>query len=240
MSGQLLIVEGVIGIGKTTLTEKLGASLGYLVMKEPVDENPYLEKFYADPERYGLEMQFWLMSRRFAMHQEAVEHIWRTGQGVIMDRSIYGDATFAKKNHLDGNIDEMGYQNYMNMRDAMFRYLLVPHAMIFLHAPIDVCLRRIESRNRSCEQKIPADYLQGLHSLYMELKIELKQRGAKVLNLDWTEFPDFSDVLEELKKVGIVKDRQFAEYPQISVDQSFLAQASAEAGYHSPRSIETH
>lgn len=223
MSGQLIIIEGLIGIGKTTLTEKLGAHLGYKIMKEPVDENPYLEKFYRDPQRYALEMQFWLMSRRFAMHQEAVEHIWRTGQGVIMDRSIYGDAIFAKKNHLDDNIDEMGYQNYLNMRDAMFRYLLVPHVAIFLQAPVDICLERIESRNRSCEQKIPRAYLEGLNSLYMELKLDLKSRGANVVGLDWSEFPAFSEVKKQLAEVGIIHGRSYDEYPTIPSDQSFFA-----------------
>ena len=97
MAAQMIVIEGVIGVGKSILSEKLGQELGYRVMKEPVSDNPYLESFYRDPKRYALEMQFWLMSKRFAMHQDAVQYIWQTGNGVIMDRSIYGDAIFAKQ-----------------------------------------------------------------------------------------------------------------------------------------------
>ncbi len=154
MSAQLIIIEGLIGIGKSTLARSLGKDLNYKVMEEPVEDNPYLEKFYADPKRYALDMQFWLMSRRFAMHQEAIEHVWRTGQGVVMDRSIYGDTVFAKKNYEDGNIDEMGYNNYLNMRDVMCRFLMVPQLTLFLRAPLDTCQGRIAQRNRSCGRRV--------------------------------------------------------------------------------------
>ena len=75
MSSQLIIIEGLIGVGKSTLAVKLAKQLNYHLIKEPVIDNPYLEKFYADPKRYALEMQFWLMSKRFAMHQEAISLI---------------------------------------------------------------------------------------------------------------------------------------------------------------------
>ena len=128
----MIVIEGLIGVGKSTLTDDLGKTLGFKVFKEPVEDNPYLEEYYKDPKRYALEMQFWLMSRRFQMHQEAIEFIWRTGKGVIMDRSIYGDAIFAKQNVTDGNINKIGYDNYMKMRDVMFRFLMVPQLTLFL------------------------------------------------------------------------------------------------------------
>lgn len=223
MQGQLIIIEGLIGVGKTVLAEKLSSALNYKMMKEPVEENPYLEKFYDNPKRYALEMQFWLMSRRFAMHREAVEHLWSTGQGVVMDRSIYGDAVFAKKNHLDGNIDVMGYQNYMNMRNAMFRYLLVPHLTLYLEASVDICLKRINSRSRDCEQTIPEDYLAGLEKLYNELMIELKERGSIVAKLNWNKFPSFEKLLLQLQEKGLVTINKESIYPRIRTDQSFFS-----------------
>jgi len=116
---QLIIIEGLIGAGKTTLSRQLGEELSYRVMEEPTIDNPYLDKYYEDPKRWALEMQFWLMSRRFEMHQEAIEHIWKTRQSVIMDRSIYGDAVFCRKNFLDGNIEKIGYDTYLKMREVM-------------------------------------------------------------------------------------------------------------------------
>lgn len=186
----LIIIEGLIGAGKSTLTKQLSDTLGAIAMYEPVEENPYLEKFYQDPKRYALEMQFWLMSNRYQMHREAIEIIWRTGKPVIMDRSIYGDAVFCKRNYLDGNIDELGYKNYMAMRKVMTNSLLVPQLSIYLQVDPNECNKRISSRGRDCEQTIPVKYLEGLEVLYRELMVELEEMGSNVVNIDWNEFKD--------------------------------------------------
>lgn len=182
---RLICIEGNIGVGKSWLTNELGSQLEAKVMFEPVDENPYLVKYYADPKRYALEMQFWLMSRRFELHEAAIKHIWTTGQSVIMDRSIYGDAVFAKKNWLDGNIDDLGYESYLKHRDVMNRYLMAPHVTLHLDASPLTCYDRIRLRSRDCESAIPIAYLQGLHDLHRELMIEMSRRGSKVVTLDW-------------------------------------------------------
>ncbi len=184
-SMQLICVEGLIGVGKSTLTKALAERLGARAMFEPVAENPYLEKYYQDPKRYALEMQFWLMSRRFEMHEEAISHIWKTGQSVIMDRSIYGDWVFAKRNWLDGNIDNIGYESYFKHREVMNRFLLTPHSVVWLSAHPEVCQERIAKRGRDCEKVIPADYLFGLHLLHSELMNEMRERGSKIFSLDW-------------------------------------------------------
>src|SRR5277367_3948639 len=98
MPPMLIIVEGNIGAGKSSITKAIAEKLKAHAMYEPVESNPYLDDFYKDQKRWALEMQYWLMAKRFKMHEEAIEHIMTTGQAVIMDRSIYGDAVFAKKN----------------------------------------------------------------------------------------------------------------------------------------------
>lgn len=191
---KLVCIEGNIGSGKTTLSEKLANKLEARVMYEPVRENPYLDQFYADPKRFALEMQFWLMSRRFELHEEAVKHIWKTGQTVIMDRSIYGDWVFAKKNWIDGNIDDIGYASYLKHRDVMNKYLMAPHVVLFLNVSPDDCQNRIVARGRGCEQAIPLTYLRGLHDLHRELAVEMSGRGSKVVQLDWSRFGEIEDV----------------------------------------------
>lgn len=194
-SAKLICIEGNIGVGKSTLTEALANKTGAVAMFEPVEDNPYLERFYSNPKRYALEMQFWLMSRRFEMHEKAIRHIWRTGQSVIMDRSIYGDWVFARRNHLNGNIDMAGYESYLHHRHAMDRYLLTPHIMLWLNAHPQTCQDRIRSRGRGCETVIPIDYLQGLHALHVELMNEMRERGARVVSLEWdTPFQDVAGV----------------------------------------------
>lgn len=196
---QLICIEGNIGSGKSTLTKALAELTGARAMFEPVGENPYLELFYGNPRRYALEMQFWLMSQRFRMHEEAIRHIWETGQSVIMDRSIYGDWVFAKRNHLDGNIEKIGYESYVKHREVMNRYLLTPHTVLWLNAHPVTCQDRINTRGRDCEKGVPLDYLIGLHSLHVELMEEMRHRGTQVIGLDWdVPYQNVSDVAERL------------------------------------------
>lgn len=196
---RLICIEGNIGVGKSSLTSDLAKELGARPLFEPVAENPYLEDYYRDPKRYGLEMQYWLMSRRFEMHEWAIRHIWQTGQPVVMDRSIYGDWIFARRNHLDGNIDDKGYNAYMHHRAVMDRYLMVPHFVIFLHAKPETCLERISTRGRGCEKSVPLSYLRGLHDLHLELSLELDRKGAKILPIEWERFMTGADVAELMR-----------------------------------------
>lgn len=212
---QLIVLEGLIGVGKSTLGEGLAKACGYKYMPEPVEDNPYLEKFYADPKRWALEMQFYLMSRRFAMHSEAVTHIWQTGQGVIQDRSIYGDAIFCELNYKQGNIGYEGWQSYLKMRDVMFRYLMVPQLTLFLDASPEIAAQRIISRGRGCEKGVPVAYLKGLADLYEGLLEEMGQRGSKVIRLDWGQFRTPTMVLQTLDSLG-VHIKSFQDYPKVS------------------------
>lgn len=200
-NAKLICIEGLIGVGKSTLTKALAEMLRAKPFFEPVEENPYLELFYNNPKRYALEMQFWLMSQRFQMHEQAIRHVWQTGQSVIMDRSIYGDWIFAKKNWLDGNIEEVGYKSYLKHRDVMSRYLLTPHTVLWLRAHPTTCLDRIGSRGRDCEKMIPLEYLYGLHSLHAELMEEMRTRGSKVVTLDWDD--PYQDVNNAARQAGL-------------------------------------
>jgi deoxyadenosine kinase len=215
----LIIIEGLIGAGKSTLCTNLMNTYGWTTLFEPVDENPYLDKFYADPKIYGLEMQFWLMSRRFQQHQIAVETIWRQGKTVLMDRSIYGDNVFCKKNYLDGNITKDGLENYQKMQDVMLRYLMVPHYTIYLDASPASCLDRIKLRSRDCELGISLEYLQGLQEIYYDLLDNLAHRGSHVVRVPWDTFLS-TDKVMEIIQTETNQLFAFPDYPKINPDLS--------------------
>jgi len=169
----MIVIEGIIGAGKTTLAERLvKTGSNYHLYKEPVKENPYLEKFYEDPARYALEMQYYLMSARYRMHLEGIEKEWMLGFTTIFDRSIYGDTAFAAANYRLGTIDKLGYESYVKMFDVMSRTLLVPHYMIYLDVSVKTAQERIANRGRECEKGIPDKYLQTLHDCYMQYVVE--------------------------------------------------------------------
>ena len=210
---KMIIVEGNIGAGKSTLTKKLSEALGARPFFEPVESNPYLDSFYKDPKTYALPMQFYLMSVRYEMHREGVESIWRTGQYCIYDRSIYGDYVFAKKNWLDGNMTDLDFENYNKMRDVMLKSLMVPHITLYLKNDPEATLKNIKARNRGCEADIPMAYLKGLNDLYKEFAADMKQKGSQVVELDWNEFRSTDYVLEAM---GESKPGASVQYPEIS------------------------
>ena len=157
----LIVVEGNISAGKTTLCEKLGYEMeSTKVFKEPVSTNPYLTKFYAEPKKYALIMQLWLLRQRFETYLEAMRHVAETGESVVLDRSLFSDWVFAEKNRLDGNIDEAGFEEYTKLREEMLSMVPLPSALVYLDCPPEECYKRVHNlRCRvscSCRRKLQA------------------------------------------------------------------------------------
>ena len=194
----MILLEGGISVGKTTLTKKLVEYYKGKAFYEPVETNPYLELYYQDRKKFALPMQFYLMSNRYEMHLEGIRNVWKNKTYSWFDRSIYGDFVFAKKNWLDGNMSDLDFENYNKMRKVMFSNLLTPHITLFLKCDPEVCLSRINSRGRNCEKTIPLEYLKGLNDLYKELMYELKEMGSNIIELDYNEFKPLEYVIEKL------------------------------------------
>lgn len=196
---KLIIIEGNIGVGKSTLTQKLANSLNAKAYYESVEDNPYLELYYRDRAKYALSLQFYMMSQRYKQHLEAIQHCWITHQTCIFDRSIYGDHVFTKQNYLDSCVSELDYKNYLNMKDHVCNNLLPPHLAIYLKNDPDVSYRNIQERGRDCEKAIELSYLKALHERHSELMQELSAMGSNIIEIDWNDFKPLSYVLEKIK-----------------------------------------
>lgn len=195
----MIVIEGIIGVGKSTLCQALGKYLeGAQIYLEPTD-HPYLDLFYKDMKRWALEMQFYLMARRFQQHEEAIRHEWSKGIQTIHDRSIWGDRAFADMLKKDGLISELGYSSYMMHRQCMLGFLLVPQIVIWLEASPETCIKRICKRDRTCESGISLDYLRALRKSYAAIIEEMAQKGSKILCYNWEEIPPLEAILEDLK-----------------------------------------
>jgi deoxyadenosine/deoxycytidine kinase len=165
MTKHFLLVAGNIGVGKTSLTERLGARMGWQTGFESVGDNPYLADFYADMRQWSFHLQVFFLGHR------AQQHLALAGAtaSTIGDRSIYEDAfIFARVlNHL-GNLSERDYESYRTLYDLVARGLPRPDLLIYLTAPVPVLLERIRQRARPIEAGITADYLSLLDSFYQE------------------------------------------------------------------------
>eukprot|EP00708_Paratrimastix_pyriformis_P004058 GAFH01002879.1.p1 GENE.GAFH01002879.1~~GAFH01002879.1.p1 ORF type:complete len:241 (-),score=44.72 GAFH01002879.1:244-966(-) len=192
---KIIVIEGNIAAGKTTLAQKLAHALDYDVYIEPTTENPYLKRYYENPKQYGEIMQMWFLHQRYHTYINAVEQYLERGRGVILDRSIFSDFVFAKKNHLDGNISAEGFRKYLQLREDMLRVLPIPHVLLFLDVSPETCLHRILNvRQRECEAGIPLDYLTGLDQCYQEFLVQMRQYGTQVVKLTWSNFGDEGSV----------------------------------------------
>lgn len=187
-------IAGIIGVGKSTLTEKLAKKLGVPAFWEPVKENPYLEEFYKNIGRWAFSMQVHLLNERFVQHQEIV---W-LGKGAIQDRTIYEDTIFAEMLYEAGFITEIEYKTYLNLFLNMTKFLQRPDVIIFLDVKPEIALERIKMRNRGAESGITLDYLIDLKNGYEKFY----DRLGGVLNIqrvDWNEFGKEDDLIQSLE-----------------------------------------
>ena len=163
MSKRMILVAGNIGSGKTSLTERIGARLGWRTAYESVADNPYLPDFYADMRQWSFHLQVFFLGHRARQHLELAAD----PRSAIIDRSIYEDAhIFARALHAMGNLSERDYLAYRQVFNLIVQNLPPPALLVYLKAPVPVLLKRIQQRARNMETGITAEYLNLLDSFY--------------------------------------------------------------------------
>ena len=165
MTKRFILVAGNIGAGKTSLTERLGARLGWITGFESVADNPYLADFYADMRQWSFHLQVFFLGHRAQQHLMLAN----SPQSAIVDRSIYEDAhIFARVLHHMQNLNERDYHAYRAVFDLVVTTLPRPDLLIYLTAPVPLLVERIRRRARPIEAGITADYLSLLDTFYEE------------------------------------------------------------------------
>lgn len=198
----LLIIEGNMGAGKTTLAQNLASEMQVKSFLEPLETNPYLEDFYKDPKKWALEMQLFLLAKRIYSQEQAYEYAMDTGHISILDRSILGDAVFAKQNWKIGNIDDRGYEMYQQHSLYHIEKMKNRNQLIlFIDVSPQECHNRIiNKRKRAYEASIPFDYVNGLDQCYRDLLGELKANSNSVMMLDWNNFGTTEYVMKTIRQ----------------------------------------
>ncbi|MEO9953013.1 deoxynucleoside kinase [Nonlabens sp.] len=158
-----IAVAGNIGAGKTTLTNLLAKHYKWTPQFEDVLENPYLEDFYQDMERWSFNLQVYFLNSRFRQ----VLEIRESGNKIIQDRTIYEDASiFAPNLHAMGLLSQRDFDNYSSLFDLMEKVVAAPDLLIYLRSSIPNLVNQIHKRGRDYENTISIDYLSRLNERY--------------------------------------------------------------------------
>lgn len=162
---QFISVAGNIGVGKSTLVQRLCARLGWEPFFEGVVDNPYLADFYADMAAWSFHSQVFFLSRRL----RDLRRLMDFPRTVVQDRSVYEDAEiFAKNLYRQGFIRERDWGCYRELYEVLTELLPPPDLIVYLQATVPTLLRRIALRGREYEKTIAPDYLAQLDALYAE------------------------------------------------------------------------
>lgn len=188
-------IAGNIGAGKTTLTKLLAKHYNWEAQLEDVVDNPYLDDFYNQMERWSFNLQVYFLNSRFRQ----VLQIRESGKKIIQDRTIYEDAhIFAPNLHAMGLMTNRDFENYASLFNLMESLVQGPDLLIYLRSSIPNLVNQIHKRGRDYENSISIDYLSRLNERY-EAWIHGYDKG-KLLIVD-VDHLDFVDVPEDLGSV---------------------------------------
>lgn len=183
-------VAGNIGAGKTTLTKLLAKNYSWTPHFEDVDDNPYLNDFYEDMQRWSFNLQVYFLNSRF----NQILEIRKSGKTIIQDRTIYEDAyIFAPNLHSMGLMTTRDFDNYFSLFSLMSTLVQAPDLLIYLRASVPTLVQQIQNRGRKYENTIRLDYLKRLNERY-EAWIANYASGKLLVvdvdNLDFAQKPE--------------------------------------------------
>ncbi|CAM3724658.1 deoxynucleoside kinase [Alkalicoccus chagannorensis] len=159
-----IAVEGAIGVGKTSLAQKLSRKYDYHLLNEIVDENPFLSKFYEDIDEWSFQTEMFFLCNRFKQLEDLYTTHLQKGYPVVSDYHIFKNHLFARQ-----TLKEAHLEKYERIYHILTNDLPRPNVIVYLHASLDTLLQRIQKRGRDMEQSIDPAYLAQLSHDYDQL-----------------------------------------------------------------------
>ena len=192
-----IAIEGPIGVGKTVLAKKLAQDFPANLALEQVDDNPFLDKFYEDPEKFALSTQLYFLTNRVKQIQLFKQtDMFNTAR--ISDFLMEKDRLFAEL-----TLEPTEFDLYETVYASLTRDLLVPDLVIYLQAPLEVLISRIHKRGRRFERLIEADYLEKVSTMYSEFFYHYHAAPLLIINVSEVDFvansEDYLQLLERIK-----------------------------------------
>ncbi len=197
-----IAIEGVIGVGKTTLARLLQPAFQSALVLEVFEENPFLSDFYSDRQRYAFQTQIFFLLSRYYQQRRSMPEILKRGEALITDYTFAKDALFARINLAGDELDM-----YYRVHDALAEKIPLPNLIVYLRADLDVLMQRIASRDRPYERNMERDYIGELIQAYDDFFINNQARNiggnVTVLNLDTNEL----DYVRRVDHLRLVENR---------------------------------
>ncbi|MDO4881401.1 MAG: deoxynucleoside kinase [Capnocytophaga sp.] len=191
-------IAGNIGAGKTTLTELLAKHYGWQPHFEDVADNPYLDDFYANMERWSFNLQVYFLNSRFRQ----IIDFRQSEKDIVQDRTIYEDAfIFAPNLHRMGLLSSRDFENYQSLFALMETFIQPPDLLIYLRSSISNLVKQIQKRGREYESSISIDYLNKLNERYEEWIKTYDKGKLLIINVDDIDF------VQNKEDLGIIIDK---------------------------------
>jgi deoxyguanosine kinase len=193
-------IEGVIGVGKTTLARMLQASFDAELVLEVFEENPFLSDFYSDRQRYAFQTQIFFLLSRYHQQRRNISDRLTEAKALIADYTFEKDALFARIN-LTGDELEM----YYRVQEALAEKIAKPDLVVYLRASTDTLMKRITLRDRSYERNMERGYIDQLNQSYEEYYLGASH-SSPVLVIDSNELDfvgrpeDFQNILSRIRE----------------------------------------
>lgn len=190
-----ITIEGNIGVGKTTAARNLGEQLGGRLLLESFENNPFLELFYGDADRYAFQVELFFLAERY--HQLSKNLL-----GDIFQEYTVADYLFVKSS-IFSSINLNGPENelFLNLFRIMDRFMPRPDILIYLHIPAEKALENIKKRGRAYEQAIPLAYLKRIEEGYFNYLKEENRFPIVVIDESENQARELSGTLQKISSV---------------------------------------
>lgn len=196
-----IAIEGVIGVGKTTLARLLQSALQAEILLEVFEENPFLSDFYGDRDRYAFQTQIFFLLSRYHQQRRAVPEMLQRSANLIADYTFEKDSLFARIN-LQGDELDM----YFRVHEALAEKIVLPDLIVYLRAETDTLMQRIAQRDRPYERNMERAYIDQLNRTYETVYLDAERamsQGVPILAIDTNNL----DFVRNVDNLNLVENR---------------------------------
>ena len=189
-----IAIEGPIGVGKTSLAERIADKLNARKVFEQFEENPFLKDFYDDPESNAFQTQVFFLLQRYQQQQKDIRQLNLLQKGVVTDYMFEKDRLFA-----DFTLNsEAEYELYSHVADILEKDIVKPDLIVYLQADTSRLMNNIKKRGRDFEKYVTQDYINQVNERYQEFFVNYEEGPLLIINTNNIDFVENSEDFENL------------------------------------------